>query len=240
MGRRAEFDAINRRIAAINRKGGDRSVAFEVVYGDSNAVYFVQNRASYAAAEQGLKTFDAALRKVLGEAALQKMYTDWDATVESEREELWQRRADFSAGAPDAAGMNRLIGEARWIRIVNIQTRSGKASAFASQLRIRAEMQQRANPGVAFLASETVAGNAAGTFHVVTMLKSLGDLDRIKPLPQNSDAQNNAAETIERMDVVIGRFLPELSNPGAEVIAVDPKFWNPNPAPAKSKASPKQ
>ena len=37
------------------------------------------------------------------------------------------------------------------------------------------------------------------------------------------------AESVASIDIIIGRFLPELSNPPDEIVAVDPKFWRPAP-----------
>ena len=97
MGKRMEFDAINKRMAEMNRKNGDRWTAWEVVYGDPNAVYIVSNRPTFAGAWEGMQTFDGAVKKSLGEMGMRKLYGDWDATVESEHDTLY-RLAHGSVG----------------------------------------------------------------------------------------------------------------------------------------------
>jgi hypothetical protein len=81
-----------------------------------------------------------------------------------------------------------------------------------------------------------------GVFYITNLVQSLGDLDKIKSLqevlgPAYASYQKFAAESIAGTEVVIGRFLPELSNPPAEVVAVDAKFWRPAPAPAPKAAT---
>src|ERR1700722_13672920 len=88
MGKRLDFDAINKRMAEMNRKKGDHWTVFEVVYGDSNAVYIVEARASYAEAAEGIDHFNNAVKKAVGEVGMHKLFNDFDATVESEHETL--------------------------------------------------------------------------------------------------------------------------------------------------------
>jgi hypothetical protein len=81
-----------------------------------------------------------------------------------------------------------------------------------------------------------------GVYYITNLVKSLGDLDKIKPLqevlgPAYASYQKFVAESIAGTEVVIGRFLPELSNPPAEVVVVDPKFWRSPPPPASKPAT---
>ena len=87
--------------------------------------------------------------------------------------------------------------------------------------------------------SESAAGTGVGVFRITTLAKSLGDLDGMKPLDQVRGASYAAfekatADAVARIEISIGRFLPELSNPTDEIVAIDPAFWRPKPAaPAK-------
>jgi hypothetical protein len=119
--------------------------------------------------------------------------------------------------------------------------RPGRVLDFEAQLKISKEAQERVNPGVPSLVSQRVTG-PIGVYYITSLVKSLGDLDKIKPLqevlgPAYASYQKFAAESIAGTEVIIGRFLPELSNPPAEVVAVDPKFWRPAPAPAPKAAT---
>jgi len=240
MGKRVEFDAINKREVEINRRNkGDNWLAYEVLYGEPNAVYFVSTRTSYGGAEQGLKAFAGALTKALGTAGRHKLSDDFDATVESERGEFRRRRWDLSASVPaDLAAYNRLVGQARYLRIAIVRTRPGRILDYEAELKRNKAAQERANPGVASLVSQGVAGQPTGVFYITTLLQSLGDLDKIKPLQEvlgssYAGYQKAVAEMVAGTEIVIGRFLPELSNPPDDVMAVDAKFWRPAPPPAK-------
>ena len=247
MGKRSEFDSISKRMVEINRKNkGDTWLAYQVMYGEPNTISFVSTRTSYGAAEQGMKVFEGALTKAVGAAGMQKMFGDWDATVESERTELRLRRWDLSASAPaDAAAYAQLVGQARYLRTAIVHTRPGKALDYEAQLRLNKSAQERVNPGIASLVSQGVAGQQPGVFYITTFLKSLGDLDNIKPLQEvlgSSYAryQNAVAESVTGVEIVIARFLPELSNPPDEVVAVDAKFWRPAPPPPPKPAEAKK
>jgi hypothetical protein len=249
LGKRMDFDALNKKEVEMNRKKGDHWTAWEVVYGDSNAVYFVSPRPTFAAAAEGIKAFEDAAKRSAGELGARKLFDDFDATAESEHDSLYRRRVDLSANAPaNMAAQNKLVGEARWIRLVTVRTRPGKILAYEAELRRNKEANERMNPGIPFLVSQSVAGAAPGTFQTANLLKSLGDMDNIKQLQQvrgdsYASYQKTLEEAVERVDIVIGRYVPELSNPPDDVAAVDPAFWHPKPAAtaaAKPKAAPKQ
>jgi hypothetical protein len=236
MGRRAEFDAINKRFAEINRKnGGDQWLAYETWYGGGNTVYFVSSRRDYAGVADALNAFQSALTKALGPAGMSKILNDWDSTVESEQMQLRRRRWDLSAGAPpDAASYNRIVGQARYLRMAIVRVRPGRLPAFEGQLKIAKAAQDRANEGFPTFVSQSEAGQPVGTFYITTLLKTLADLDKVKPLqevlgPDYDRYQAASAENTLGTEIMIGRFLPELSNAPEEIAAIDPKFWRPTP-----------
>lgn len=240
-GKRVEFDSINKKMVGLNRKKGDTWLAYELIYGDTSTVYFVSTRASYHAAEEGTQAFEGAITRVLGKAGMQSMGNAFDATVDSEHSELRRRRWDLSANAPaDAAAYTQYVGTARYIRLVEVHTRPGKLLDYEAQLKLNKAAQERANPGVPMLVSQSVAGQDVGIFYIGNLLKSLGDLDNIKPLPEVLGSEykryeSGVAETVSSVRIMIGRFLPELSNPPEEIVAVDSKYWRPAPAPAPTK-----
>lgn len=241
MGKRGEFNSINKRMLEINRKNkGDNWLAYEIVYGDPNTVYFVSTRASYSGAEEGVKAFEGALTKVLGAAGMHKLFDDWDATVDSERAELRRRRWDLTASVPaDVAAYTALVGRARYLRTAIVHLRPGRILDYEAELKRNKAAQERTNPGVASFVSQGVAGQQTGVFYITTLLQSLGDLDKIKPLqevlgPSYAGYQKAIAEMVAGTEIVIGRFLPELSNPPDNVAAVDAKFWRPAPPPPPS------
>ncbi|HTS28110.1 MAG TPA: hypothetical protein VMH81_19690 [Bryobacteraceae bacterium] len=243
MGKRVEFDAINKREAEINRKNkGDTWLAYGVLYGEPDTVYFTSVRANYGGAEEGLKAFEGSLTKVLGTAGMHKLGADFDATVESERSELRRRRRDLSANEPMSTdAYNNLVGSARFIRTAIVRVRPGRILDYERQLQLVKGEQERANPGIPSFVSQALAGQpATGVFYITNLLKSLADLDKIKPLQEvlgssYATYQSKLAENILGTNIIIGRFLPELSNPPEEIVSVDPKFWRPASPPPVAK-----
>jgi hypothetical protein len=245
LGKRVEFDAINKRMAQINRKNkGDNWLAYEIVYGEQNTVYFVSTRNTFGAAEAGTKAFEGALTESLTKSGMRSLFDAFDATVESEHSEFRRRRWDLSAGVPsDQAAYNRLIGESRYLRVVRIRTRPGKAFDYEKQLKIGQQAQERNNPGVPLFVSQSVVGQATGVYYLTTLVKSMGDFDNIKTLQQvlgssYAEYQRATAESVIGVDLMMGRFLPEISNPPEEIVAIDPKFWRPAPTPVAAAPKP--
>src|SRR5437899_465721 len=67
--KRAEFDAINKRMVEMNRRNkGDYWLASETMYGEMNTVYFTSQRQNYADVEKGFDAFMGALSKPGGAA----------------------------------------------------------------------------------------------------------------------------------------------------------------------------
>ena len=81
-----------------------------------------------------------------------------------------------------------------------------------------------------------MAGDQPGIFYIATPIKSLSDLDKIKPLQEvlgssYASYQRAVAESVARTEIIIGKYLPELSNPPEAIVAADTKFWRPTPPP---------
>src|ERR1700716_1034779 len=72
--KRAEFDAINKKMAGINRSNkGDNWLAFENTYGEGNVVSFVSQRSGFGDAQKAFDVFMGALAKPSGMPGAQKM-----------------------------------------------------------------------------------------------------------------------------------------------------------------------
>src|SRR5512147_1534687 len=111
--KRAEFDAISKKIAAANRTAGDQWIAMETLYGDGDTVTFISTRGSYADIEKGMGAFMGAMNKAYSEEAVKKIFADFASCVNSSRGELRERRWDLSSNVPkDPAAMSKMIGEA--------------------------------------------------------------------------------------------------------------------------------
>src|ERR1035441_10634101 len=168
-----------------DHKKGRMGLAYEVVYGDASTVYFTSTRANFAAIDERVKAFEGAMTKALGAAGMRKFFADLDATADGERGELRRRRLDLTASVPaSAAAYIQLVGQSRYLRTAIVRVRPGKALDYEAQLKRVKDAQERANPGVPSFVSQAAACQQTGVFYITTLLKSLADLDQIKPLPE--------------------------------------------------------
>jgi hypothetical protein len=251
--KRADFDAISKRIADANRKnGGDTWIAQEAIYGEGNQVLFVSTRANYAEVEKGYESFMGALSKALGAPGAQKMMADFTACTVWSRGQLRRRREDLSANPPkDMASYDKLIGGSRVLRTTVVHVRPGKNIEFEETAKQVKDAWEK--NGSVVLASQSIAG-VPGTAYYFTMLKpNMGGYDGQKAVQQLLGEEGYQkflkanVETVESAETVITRFVPEFSNAPTAVAAVAPDFWTPKPiiasagkTAAKTKQAPKQ
>src|SRR5258707_12455992 len=72
--KRAEFDAINKKLAGLNRRNkGDAWLASENMYGEGNVVTFTSVRGGFGDAQKAMELFMGALAKPGGAASPEKM-----------------------------------------------------------------------------------------------------------------------------------------------------------------------
>lgn len=246
--KRAEFDVLAKKWADANRRHkGETFLAYQVEYGEQNTVYFVSTRSNYAAIEQAMLAFSGALKEAYGDAAAGKMEQDLNNCLASSRAELRRRRWDLSWNVPaDPAAAAQMPGESRWIRTVMVRVRPGHVDDFEAQVRALKEGFERSAPGQTTLVSQSAAGQQGTVFYFSALRSSLAGYDNAPALREVLGDQGYqrylkaSAENVLSTETLIGRFLPELSNPPEPVAAAQPDFWNPKPAAApKPKAKPK-
>jgi hypothetical protein len=244
--KRAEFDAINKKIADANRRQkGDTWVAMETIYGPGNRVTFISTRRNYADVEKGYDLFMGAMGKAFGREGGQKLLQDFNNCVVSTHGELRRRRWDLSANPPaDDAAMASLVGKARWARTTVVHVRPGQVLNFEAEVKEVKAAREKASPAVTSLVTQADAGQHGTGFYITTLESSLGGFDAITPLPQLMGEYgyrkflSSSAEAVQSTESMINRFLPELSNPPEEIASVSPEFWRPKPAPKpKAKAA---
>jgi hypothetical protein len=246
--KRADFDAISKKMVAANRQNkGDEWLTMETVYGPMNRITIVSTRQSYGDAEKGSDAFFGALQKSLGKAGTDKLFQDFSQCVVSSRSELRKRRWDLSSNAPaDAAAMAKMLGESRWLRTSIIHVRPGQGPAFEALLKDVKAAREKNSPDVTTLVSQGVAGQEGTIYYVTTLEKSMAGFDSIAPLQKVLGDEGFAhylktgSEIVENTETVINHFLPELSNPPADVVAASPDYWNPKPVVAAKTTSPKK
>jgi hypothetical protein len=239
--KRAEFDAINKKMTVLNRRNkGDNWLAAENMYGEGNVVTFISLRNTLADAEKGSDLFMGALAKAGGMAAAGKLFQDFNNTLVSSRVEIRRRRPDLGSNVPtSAAETATLLGKSRFLYMVTVRVRPGRALDYEDQIKAVREARAKAGDKSIWLVSQAVVGQPTGVYFITRPLTSLGDLDGGKALSQllgdrYKGYQKNIAENTFSTEISILRYLPDLSYPPAEIAAADPAFWNPKPsAPAK-------
>lgn len=243
--KRAEFDAINKKIAAFNRNNkGDTWLAAENTYGEVNVVTFVSLRSGFGDAQKAFDLFMGALAKPGGMPAAQKMMQDFNNTTVSARSEIRRRRPDLGINVPASAAENAaVIGKARFLYMVTVRVRPGRALDYEDQIKTVSGARAKAGQKQTWFVSQSVVGAQGATYYMTRPLASLGDLDDAPLLAQTLGAngykqyQKGAAENTFSTEITILRYLPELSNPPAEITAIDPAFWSPKHTPTVKKAA---
>jgi len=245
--KRADFDAISKKIAQANRQNnGDTWIATEAVYGEGNTINFVSARRSYGDIEKATDTFMGALGKAFGKAGTEKTFADFNATLVSSRGEIRQRRLDLSSNPPaNPAALFRLVGESRWLRTTIVRVRPGRVPEFEALLKDIKAARERSTPQETTLVSQAVAGQAGTVFYITALRPSLAGFDGGTPFRQLLGEegfqrfQKSIAEVVLSAETCISHFLPELSNAPEEVAAVAPDFWRPKVVSAEAAPSSK-
>ncbi len=240
--KRADFDAIARRIADANRRNsGDNWVTVETVYGEGNTISFISTRKSYGEVETAMGTFMNALSKAYGAAAAQKMLADGSSTMASTRSELRRRRWDLSSNVPaDPAARSKMVGESRWLRTTMVRVRPGRTADFEALLKEVKAAREKASPSEVVLVSQAVAGQEGTVFYITSLKPSMADFDKMMPIQQvlGDEAYQRwlktSADVVTATQTTISRFVPEISNAPEEIASAAPDFWTPKPAMAGS------
>ncbi len=237
--KRADFDAIAKKMVAANRAdGGDNWLTMETVYGPGDRVMFISTRHSYADAEKGMGAFDQAMQRAYGKAS-EKMFQEYSQCVVSQRSELRRRRWDLSSNAPpDPAAYAKMIADARWLRTVAVHVRPGQVAAYEELLKEVKAAREKASPPQTVLVSQAVAGQEGNVFYVTMLQSSLAGFDGLPTMQQLlgnegfEKYQKTNAEAVSGTETAINRFLPEISNAPKEIVAMAPDYWTPKSAAA--------
>jgi quinol monooxygenase YgiN len=235
--RRADFDAIAKKIVDANRRNkGDIWIASEVSYGEGNTIYFTTPRASLGDIEQGMGKFMSAMNKDYGQAGVAKLFQDFNSCLVSSRSEIRRRRPDLSVNLPgDMSALEKMVAESRWLRTIRIELRPGHLTEFEAQMKTNGEALRKADPQGVIAVSQAVAGTPGTVFYVTSYRTSLGGFDGAVSLMQAlgpaeyEKYSKTMADTVAGSETIITRFVPELSNPPESFLTASPDFWTPKP-----------
>jgi hypothetical protein len=214
------------------------------MYGEANVVTFTSLRTGFGDVQKGMDLFMGALGKPGGMPAAMKMLQDFNNTVLSARSEMRRRRPDLGTNVPsNAADTAGVIGKARFLYMVTVRVRPGRTLEFEDQTKMVRDARVKGGQKQTWFVSQSQVGLQGTSFYITKPLGSLAEIDGAPQLAQTLGAngykqyQKGLAENTLSTEITIGRYLPELSNPPAEIVAVDPAFWNPKPVPAAKKAA---
>jgi hypothetical protein len=244
--KRAEFDAISKKIAAANRAAGDQWLAMETLYGEGDTVTFISNRGSYADVEKGMGAFMGAMNKAYSEDSVKKIFADFASCVNSSRSELRQRRWDLSSNVPKgAAALSKMIGESRYLRTTMVRVKPGRITDFEAMVKEVKAAREKTAPNEVQLVSQAVAGQDGTVFYVTALKPGMGGFDSV-PTTQKLLGDEGYqkwlktnSEIIQTTRTMIMRFVPEISNVPPEVAAASPDFWTPKAVVAAKKPAKK-
>jgi len=240
--KRAEFDALSKRMADANRRnGGDQWLAMETMYGEANSVAFISTRNSYGDIDSAMTKFMGAASKAFG-AGTEKLMNDFSSCLVSSRGEIRVRRWDLSWNAPkDAAEYAKLLGQSRYLRTNVVYVRPGRAQDFEAMVKELKAAREKNSPGEIGLVSQAVAGQKGGVFYITTLKPNMEAFDNVPTMQKIMGDEGfakymkTASDVVESNYTMINRFLPELSSAPPEVLAAGGEFWNPKPVVAEKK-----
>lgn len=244
--KRATFDALIKKMAAANRNNkGDYWTATETTYGNTDVVTFVSGRGSYADIETASGALMGAMDKSMGRAATEKLFADLSDCSAESHGVLLRIRPDLSSNLPtDPLERNKIVGGQRWIRSTRIVVRFGMGPRFEELAKeVKAAREKAGGKTLAWI-TQTAAGDLNSVYYVNQLESSLAgfdapgaDLQKILGNEAYGKLIKSASEVIEKEDVTISHFLPELSNPTEEIVSASPDFWRPKTMAAKPAAA---
>src|SRR6266446_8962476 len=188
--KRAEFDAINKKMVALNRRNkGDAWLASENTYGENNVVTFVSRRSGFGDAQKAFDLFMGALAKPGGMPAAEKILQDFNNTVVSTRSEMRRRRPDLGTNVPPSAADNAaVIGKARFLYTVTVRVRPGRALEYEDQIKMVRDARARTGQQQTWFVSQSAVGLQGTSYYITRPLGALGDMDGSPALPQTLGA----------------------------------------------------
>lgn len=244
--KRAQFDAISKRIAEANRgNNGDQWIAMETMYGEGNVVTFISTRKGYGDIEKAMGAFMGAMSKAYGQAGTQKMFEEFSSCLVGSRSEVRLRRWDLSSNVPSDKDLSKIVGNGRYLRTTMVRVRPGRIADFEALAKETKAAREKNAPDEIVLFSQAVAGQDGTVFYVTQIKPSLAAFDDVpmtsKLLGEEGYQKwlKTNAEIVETTRTVINRYLPDLSNVPTQVASVAPDFWSPKPAVAAGKQAPK-
>jgi hypothetical protein len=211
------------------------------VWGNSSEAWFVTGYDSFAA-------FDKE------RTAVDKMIT---GSVKAELDHLDKQDSELLSGSRSlVATYNKDLSyradvdipHMRYFRITTVRVRPGQGHTFEEARKIVNGAHEKANVDEHWAIFEVVAGAPAGTYFIITPLKSLAEQDDFPVLhgkayqdalgdEDRAKLQKMQTEAVIATETSIYAFNPSMSVLPKEWTGADPDFWSPKPKAATKPAA---
>ncbi|MBZ5538167.1 MAG: hypothetical protein LAO31_19615 [Acidobacteriia bacterium] len=213
------------------------------VWGNSSEAWFVTGYDSFAAFDKERTAVD---KMIAG-----GVKAELDQLDKQDSELLSGARALVATYNKDLSYRAEVdIAHMRFMRIVTVRVRPGQGHTFEEARKIVNAAHEKANVDEHFSIFEVVAGAPAGTYFIITPLKSLAEQDDFSVLHgkayEDALGEENRAklrkmqsEAVIASETSVYAFNPSMSVLPKEWTDADPDFWTPKPkAAAKPAAMP--
>jgi hypothetical protein len=230
--KRMEYEAAVRKIAEVNRKHGDRWIAYVTQFGDTGAYQFTSVREKWADVETGEETFRKAMMEGLG-SGMPKFFADLSSISTSMQAEIRRRIPDLSVNIP-ASQEDRLrqVSQARFMRTIRLELKPGRMPEWVEAWKPWQAELERVEPKVTAAVSATSTGRSAVV--ISSYFRDMAEMDAIDVGIQKALAgdtyrefMRKSADMLYSSNWEIHRILPELSSMPEEFVSMNPEFWKP-------------
>jgi hypothetical protein len=156
-----------------------------------------------------------------------------------------RRRWDLGVNTPtDADAYNRYVGEARWLRTIQVRVKNGREADFEDRAKEAKAAIEKGSKWVFFF-PQVIAGAPGSIYYVTTLQPSMAAFDSAPKLPElmGHDSYATWAKAVAEDEITSEtiwlRTMPEFSNVPEEIAKVAPDFWRPKHSAANLNLIPK-
>ena len=173
----ADFMSAAKRIADANRRNqGDYFLAWATEYGEPG-VTFTSRRSDMGAIERGMEMFHKATNEAFG-ASAEKFMQEVIGCTSDARSEIRAFRWDLARHAPEQqADMDRVVGNARWLRTITLRVKPARREDFEGWMRETKPVMEKADPEPVFI-TQSHLGQDGMEYYISHFAATLGDLDK--------------------------------------------------------------
>ena len=221
--------------ALIRAKVPVRTLTVTSVTG-GNEIWFINGYASFADWEKGGKAFEApAISSVM------------DQYMPKETEFLSEARTLVAVYRPDLSFHPGIkLGEMRYFNVRSTRVRDGHGDEYEEIMKLVNSARESGNVDVHVAVFQVVSGLTGTNYLSFITMKSAAEMDQPSNLMNalGDEGRKKLNQLVEKSvaasNVRLYAFSPRLSYPTDAMMAEDPAFWKPKPAPMAAKPAAKK